>query len=300
MLQIKKAHQQKRLHRNIQLISLAYHETLAPPTRPLPENFDYDNFSITFFPIERCFVHSLADPTCTEINQSICKNYQGWATEQPRYYKGSIFIGEYYNVSSIKSMPVLFTRIMAQDIPWYYKTGAKHFHYMHTPTRILGTWTLNQYLMAKLLWNPAADTDIIIDEYFNRYYPTTSKHTRKFYQYLEYASANIKPLKHYVIAKDLGNYRLSSRLDHKTTDIFPLEHFHYEPYSPKLNDGPDLTQIIDAIQLARKSLDQALLTCSNATEKDRLLEDDYRFKYGYAMTYFYYHLVRTEDRKSVV
>jgi hypothetical protein len=42
------------------------------------------------------------------------------------------------------------SRIMAADIPWYYCTGARHFHYMHTPTRLWGTWRLNNS------WRPRA------------------------------------------------------------------------------------------------------------------------------------------------
>jgi len=45
---------------------------------------------------------------------------------------------------------------MAADIPWYYQTGARHFHYMHVPTGLWGTWRINQYLMGRLLWNVAA------------------------------------------------------------------------------------------------------------------------------------------------
>ncbi|MCK4967280.1 DUF4838 domain-containing protein, partial [bacterium] len=100
---IKKALRDGRLHRNVLLASLAYHETLPPPTHPLPNDFDYENFSVTFFVIERCYVHSLADPACTEINQFLLENYQGWTMGTGRHYKGSIFIGEYYNVSSFKS-----------------------------------------------------------------------------------------------------------------------------------------------------------------------------------------------------
>ena len=54
---------------------------------------------------------------------------------------------------------------MAADIPWYYRTGTRHFNYMHTPTHLWGTWTLNQYLLARLLWDAGTDTDALLKEY---------------------------------------------------------------------------------------------------------------------------------------
>ena len=296
--EIHQVRQQGRLQRNVQLSTLAYHETLTPPTIPLPDDFDYENFSMTFFPIERCYVHSFADPECTEINHILLENYQGWTMGQGRLYKGSICIGEYYNVSSLKSLPVLFPHIMAVDIPWYFRTGARHFHYMHTPTRLWGTWTLNQYLLARLLWDTETNVDALLDDYFHRYYPTTTERTRAFYRHLEAATANIKPFKHYVGIKGVLNidgirYILRRRLIEESSEIFPLEHLHYDTYHPTINDGPDMVEIIDAMRLARSDIDAALMQCADETEQARLLEDERRFVYGEAMFFFYYHLVRT-------
>ena len=232
---MKQARREGRLERDVELTTLAYIETLSPPTRPLPEGFDYENCSVTYFPIRRCYVHSLADPACTEINRSQLENYQGWAMGSGRFYTGPMFIGEYYNVSSIKSLPVVYTRILAADVPWYYRTGARHFHYMHTPTRLWGTWTLNQWLLARLLWNPEVNVDSLLDEYFRRYYPTTSERTRTFYRYLEQATANIKPFKHSV-----PGYALRSQLSRRSYELFPLEHLRYSVHSPARNDGPDV------------------------------------------------------------
>jgi len=287
-----KARAEGRLKREVEIATLAYHETLPPPTRPLPADFDYDHCSVTFFPIERCYVHPLADPACTEINRKLQEDFLGWTTGTGRHYTGAIFIGEYYNVSLLKSLPVLFPRIMAADIPWYHRNGARHFHYMHAPTRLWGTWTLNQYLMARLLWDTDTDVDQLLGEYFGRHYPTTSEQTREFYRELEYATANCKAYKHYVYTAG-QQYGLRSRLmDSNKGEIFTLEHLRYEPYHPTLNDGPDLVEIVDAMRRARRHLDDALLACRDATEKARLIEDERRFAYGQAMIDFIYHMAR--------
>ena len=284
------ARREGHLQRNILLASLAYHETIIPPSHPLPDDFDYENFSVTFFPIERCYAHSLADPACTEFNQFLLENYLGWTMGSGRHYKGSILIGEYYNVSSFKMLPVLFPSIMAADILWYYRTGTRHFNYMHTPTHLWGTWTLNQHLLARLLWNHETDVDALLDEYFSRYYPTSSEHTRKFYHHLEKATANFKAFKHYA-GKNI--YKMRDGLTRENREIFPLDHLQYDAHHPEINDGIDIVEMVDEMRLARKEIDAALIQCEDETEQARLIEDDRRFEYGEAMVYFYYHLVRT-------
>lgn len=290
---VQAARKQGTLTREILVATLAYHDTIAPPTKPLPEGFDFEHCTVIYFPIRRCYAHPLADPACTEVNELLDRQFEGWATGPGRHYPGTMFVGEYYNVSLIWSMPVVYTRIMAADIPWYYKTGVRHFHYMHTPTRLWGTWTINQYLMASLLWNVNTDVKQLLDEYFSRYYPTATERVRRFYERLEYAGANIKAFKHNVIRPDGKPYTLYQSLNDKNPNIFQLEHLHYEAYHPVLNDAPDMVEIVEAMNQARRQIDDALLECSNLQERLRLLEDERRFAYGEAMIRFYYHMVRT-------
>ena len=289
---LQQARREGRLKRRVQVVSLAYHETLPAPQKPLPADFDYDDCAMTFFPIERCFAHSFADPSCTEINADLLTKYEGWTKGPGRNYTGSIFIGEYYNVSSFKSLPLVFTHVMAADIPWYFQNGARHFHYMHTLTQNWGTWTVNQALMARLLWNTHANADQFLEDYFRLYYPTTAAVTRQFYAELETASANSKALKHYV-GTPAGQFTLRARLSKDKLPLFSLEHLHYEPYHPLLNDAPDLVEIADAVNHARIEIDRALLTCTDATERSRLQEDEHRFAYGEAIYQLYFHLIRT-------
>ncbi len=291
---IHEARKQGRLKRDVQIVSLAYHETLAPPTHSLPEGFDYKNFALTFFPIERCYVHTLADPACTEINGPILRDYNSWTQGEDRFYKGSLFIGEYYNVSYFQTLPLLFTRMMKTDIPWYYKTGARHFHYMHTPTRLWGTWTLNQHLLSRLLWNVNINADSVVETYFKKYYPTTTEPTRQFYRHLELATANFKPFKQYAgTAKYSIRRQLKELPKNENAEIFSLDHLHYEPFHPVLNDGLDVVEMLDEFQQARKYLDQAMLICNDSLERQRLLEDERRFAYGEDMMEFHYHIIRT-------
>jgi hypothetical protein len=293
--EVERARQEGRLNRRIEISNLAYIETLTPPTRALPKDYDYKNSSIIFFPIQRCYVHSFADPSCSEINKWLLDAYQGWTAGDNRFYKGAMCIGEYYNVSRIKSLPVIFTKIMAIDIPWYYRSGARHFNYMHTPHKLWGTWTLNQYLLGKLLWNIEINADVIIDDFFNLYYPTTHSSTAKFYKQLEIASANIKVLKHTVkIGPEdsySGVFKDVNRL--LTGNIFKIDHLHYNKYESLINNGPSIIEIMDAMELAKKYLEKSLIECKNTIEQKRLLEDAKRFDYGYATYKYLFHMIRT-------
>lgn len=267
--------------RHLEISSIAYWATIDPPTLPLPADFDYKLNSVTFFPIRRCYVHAFGDPNCTEVNQDILTNFQGWTIGSQRFYKGPIFIGEYYNLSLFKSLPLVFTKIMAVDIPWYYRQGARQFNYMHTPTTLLGTWNLNQYLLGKLLWNVNTNVNSIINEYFHLYYPTTSGPTREFYKELEEATSNIEIFKNYAANRLLKG------------SPFQLNHLHYDEYHPLTDDGLDVLEIIDVMEKAKKYLDESLMECNDSIEQQRLIEDKIRFDYGYVMYRYIYHMIRT-------
>ncbi len=281
-----------RLQRPLQLVTLAYHETLPAPTRPLPPGFDYENCAVTFFPIERCYAHALADPACIEVNAQMLRDFTGWTEGADRHYQGTVFVGEYYNLSAFKSLPLLFPRVMAADIPSYFDRGARHFHYMHVLTRQWGTWTLNNYLMARLLWNPKADVPGLLEEYFEKRYPTATSPMRRLYDELETASANSKPFFHYM-RTSAGRYGLRERLADAEADLFPLDHLRFESHHPSLNDAPDVTDVRAALDRARRAVDSALAACRDPVERVRIEEDERRFGYGEAMFELYYQLIET-------
>jgi len=287
--QLKQARDAGKINHRVEISVIAYAATIEPPTKPLPQGYDLENSSITFYPICRCYAHNMGDASCTGTNQKYVNQLKGWTQGKGRYYKGTLFIGEYYNVSSIMTMPVVYMKSMSADIPWYYNVGARDFQYMHTPTKLWGTWTVNQHLMAKLLWNVKADATKILNDYFNNYYPTTSSSTRKFYEALEFASASIKALKHSTL-----DFSLRGRFLKKSTKLFNSGHLQYYETHPMLNDGPDVVEIIQAVELAQRHIDQSLLDCSDPTEQQRLLEDWERFDYGKKMYYFLYHMIRLE------
>lgn len=104
--------------------------------------------------------------------------------------------------------------------------------------------------------------------------------------------ALMRSLLHYVLVNG-KRYMLCQNLGNDKTRLFPLEHLHYEPYHPLINDGPDVVEIVEAMGRTRRAINDALLKCTNATERARIMEDERRFAYGEATVEFYYRLIRT-------
>lgn len=293
---IQKARDEKRLKRDIKILFPAYHETLPSPNNPLPEDFDYERCIVTYFPIERCFVHKLNDIDCTETNQDLIASYIPWTPQGGGHYKGSILIGEYYNVSSFAACHIPLMQIMKQDIPFYYNTGARHMHYMHMTDRRWGGLRLTNYQLQKMLWNHDLDVDQLLTDYFKSFYCEVSDLMEQYYQVLEEAMKNAKALKHYQYHENV-RHQLSTKLIKDEEQLFPLKHLQYDEVLNDSNAGISVTETIKLIKKCRNIIDQALYNCETDVVLKRVLADEARFSYTEDMIHFIYYLIRTNMAK---
>src|SRR5439155_27210149 len=135
------------------------------------------------------------------------------------------------------------------------------FHYMHAPTRLWGTWTVNHAVLARLLWDPATPVDTLLDDLRRNLYPTTTARVTAFHAALERASENILAIEHAVGAFGYTGAP-SGRLTVPGVPLFPLQHLHAEPdpdtNPPRANAAPAWSQITRAMVEARAALDGAL------------------------------------------
>ena len=266
---IKKARAQGKINRPLIVRFLAYADVLDPPSRPLPEGFDYETCSATFFPIVRCYVHDFDDPEC-ERNTHYRRQLHGWATDPERHYRGQLCLGEYYNVSGYRSLPICFMHTMAHDIPYYHQVGARHFHYMHVTTGHWGNKTLTNYQMARQIWDVQTDCEALWDDYFARRYGPAADVMRAFYESLERMLSNVSELK----------YGLARRLDRGAEDLFPTSHLRYERKAQEKCDGPTLVEIVEHGGTCRTLVDRALAMDLPERIKARVAEDERMFTYG--------------------
>ena len=188
---LKRARTDGRLNRDVKVNFIIYlaADVIEPPTRPLPEGFDYDGIMGSFFPIHRCYVHALDDPACTEFNRPYCDYLKAWH-ESP-FYRGKFIIGEFYNISGFRDLPILFTRVMERDIRYYYANGARAMHYMHIPIANWGPRAITNYQYARMLWQPEVNVPELIEEYLGLRYEKAQAPMREFYASLERAMLNV-------------------------------------------------------------------------------------------------------------
>lgn len=286
-----------RLRRPVEVVAPAYLETLAPPTRPVSPDLDPAIASVAFFPYFRCYAHALADTSCTEMNVRLLQAYRGWAIAPGRHYTGPLTIGEYYNVSWVHSLPVLYPSVMGRDLPWYAVHGASGLMYMHVPTRLWGPWTLNHAVLARLLWDPGARADSVVAEFERRYFgePPGSRRMQRYTAWLEGATANITAMVHCVGA--FGTSGASGgRLADPRFPLFPLQHFQLESQAARdsrsPNQGPGMKVIDFWIRGAGDSLAAARVGADDPVVAARLADESRRFAYGEAMFGFWLGLIR--------
>ena len=244
---IKKARAAGRIHRPLIVRFLVYADVLAPPSRPLPADFDYDTCSATYFPITRSYVYPFEDARSPR-NAHYYRQLQGWVAEPDRHYRGRLCIGEYYNVSGYKCLPLCFMHTMAVDIPAYHRMGARHFHYMHCTTADMGNKALTNYQMARQLWDVTTDCETLWTDYFARRYGPAAATMRQFYESLETMLANVTKLK----------YDLARRLDRGEKDLFPTPELRYERAEGVTSNGPTLREMLGHAAVCRRLITRAM------------------------------------------
>jgi hypothetical protein len=278
------------LQRNVKVLFAMYLETLKPPTRPLPADFDYENCIGTMFPISRCYGHFIDDPKCTEYNKPVWSEMTSWRS---RFENGQLIIGEYYNVSRDKSLPALDTRTMVHDIPAYYALGARNTHYMHVSYPHNGPKRWRDYLFAKLLWDPETSADTALTwfrEYLHNFYgETAAVPMEQFYEHLEIALSAITSWRGF----DLSLIQL---LQHNE-DPETLEHLKIKETHPPQNDGVDLEESVAHLARCRKVLDGLFQQSLPEPFAGRLREDDMHLRYAENTAGFYYRVAQSAQAK---
>ncbi len=173
---------------SVSLVGCAYEETdtLAAPLHETPENL-LARDCVVYYPINRCYAHDLDDPACG-INAAYCRNLKDWLAQSPHMH---IVVGEYYNVHRYEDLPLTFVRRMRREVPLYARLGAGSVTYMHPPLEHWDFRAVNHLLLAELSWDPEADTDRLLDEYFEKLYAPYAQEVRAIYDLVEEASTHI-------------------------------------------------------------------------------------------------------------
>ena len=261
--EIKKARAAGKIRRPIEIRLLAYDETLLPPTRPLPADFDYATCAVTFFPIERCYVHNFDDPNCrlrdTDAPNPRATNAHYVGRSGPLGHGPRIgSTGARLPSASITTCRATQACRSATCTRWpttfrtTITTGARHFDYMHVTTGNWGNKALTNYQMARQLWDVRTDCDELWKDYFAGRYGPAAGVMRRFYESLERMFSNISELK-------CGTpTRLARRLDAGQERLFVNAHLQFQREPGVVCDGPTLTEIVGYSADCRKLIDEAM------------------------------------------
>lgn len=142
------------------------------------------NYEFLFTPMDRCYRHHIGDRVC-EINtkqrlslQKLIRN--GRQIGLSEFYMGS------YDQNSIP-FPILQT--ISSDIKYVSAFDNVNLYTTQCELGNWGTYGINYYTFAKMVWNPKYELEWIIDDYCEKFFGQASIHLKKYYSLLEDAMA---------------------------------------------------------------------------------------------------------------
>ena len=87
---------------------------------------------------------------------------------------------------------------MKKELPLYARLGAEYLTYMHPPLEHWDFRAVNHMLLAELSWDPEADTDRLLDGYFEKLYAPCAQEVRDIYDLVEKASTHVSAYRNWV------------------------------------------------------------------------------------------------------
>jgi len=153
--------------------TLAYSYTRKPPKTLKP----HQNVVVRFCSIECCFAHDFK--SCPE-NKTFVEDMNGWAAIAPH-----IYIWDYVVNFSHYLMPYPNFRVLQPNIQFFRDHNAIGIMEQAAYQSRGGEFAeLRAYLIAKLLWNPEAEVEPIINDFMYGYYGRAGQFVRAYFDLL--------------------------------------------------------------------------------------------------------------------
>jgi hypothetical protein len=165
--------------------TLAYQYTRKPPKTIHPR----DNVVIRFCSIECCFAHDFL--TCPQ-NVSFVEDMKGWAAKAK-----NIYIWDYVVSFSNYVMPFPNFAVLQSNIKTLRDHNAIGIMEQAAYQSRGGDFSeLKAYLIAKLLWNPEAEVEPIVNDFMYGFYGRSGQYVR---EYFDLAQNLVTPDTHFMI-----------------------------------------------------------------------------------------------------
>jgi len=115
----------------------------------------------------------------TQANDNFAESIDGWSN---LYSNFGVY--EFYRKLAMNELPFPIIHSLRHDIPYYHNNNFDFFFTQYSINDV-GTYGLNYYIAAKLLWNIYADVDELLAEFYSEFYGRAGIHMRNYYETLE-------------------------------------------------------------------------------------------------------------------
>ncbi len=161
--------------------TLAYHYTIVPPKLTKAR----DNVVVRFCLSNGCVAHAYDDPDCPD-NQLVRESIVAWKEICPRLY-----VWDYNSNYTHYLCPKPNLSLLQDNARFFYENkvvGAFYQGIYNEPNGKNGEFgELRTYILAKLMWDPNADVDALMDEFMLAYYGEGGMYIKEYVQYLDTA-----------------------------------------------------------------------------------------------------------------
>lgn len=223
-------------------------------TRSAPENIKpADNVNIMFCSIECNRSRSLSTDS---LSASFRKDTEEWCQ-----LTDDIFMWDYVVQFRNLLSPFPNLRVLQPNIQYFRDHGIQMMFQQGSGGLVSEFYELRQYIIAKLLWNPDVDVDILIDDFVNGYYGPAGKYIRqyidKMHDALEHSGGNL----------GIYGYPYDGINTYLTPDLI-------KEYEKIFNNAEDIVanspDYLERVKIARLPLEFAILDISLRDVNDDL------------------------------
>ncbi len=276
---VEQAKRSGRIRNDIQLSIAAYEgiPSLRGPSRTVPAILDRGApVSAVYFPINRCYSHSFADPECQEMNERYRFGLDSWLATGRSV---PVEVCEYYQVSRWEDLPIVFAPVIATDLPYWRRKGVRGISFMHAPVEAWGPRTFDYLLFGKLAWSTSADVASLRKEFFSLYYERAAEVMSRFHELLARALSNITPWRAWDAKSALGALA-GWKKGIPEKPLFQFHHLQPDAAASSVDKAIGPAESIALLDSCRELMKKALGMELASPAGTRISEDARLFRYG--------------------
>ena len=168
--------------------TLAYQYSQKPPKSIKPEQ----NVAIRLSLINTCLIHDLEN--CPK-NKSAGADVKGWCD-----LTKNLYIWDYISSSRLYYAPIPNFEAIRKRIIFYKENGVRGVMFEGNSETEYGEFSsLRNYVIAKLLWNPYSNLDLLVTDFISHYYCSASSVMREYYNMTQQRAIDTKSHLHFVM-----------------------------------------------------------------------------------------------------